>query len=520
MLMVADHAADEPDALANTGDETLSEPRMAVEPVPEGIVFAAAFSPDGKQIALACEEKVVRIYDWPSGKQRAVLADHKERVWTAAFSPDGKMLASCTGEYSRHEDPAELKIWDLTTGKVKATLEGHKGLIFHVVFSPDGKTLLSAGWDGTVRLWNVATGKELATLTDHTGPVRSIVFAPGGKTFATASFDGTVRLWDAATAKSLKTINAHEKGVQCVLFAPDGKHLATADRAAGGGTGEIKLWDLASGREVAKFTALKGSILSIDFSPDGAMLAVGGGKWEEFGEVKLLELASGQIRATLGGHKEWVECVRFTPDGRTLVSAGGYTRGKPGEVRAWAIADLRQGKKKARLSNQQLQKLWDALADKDAAHAYQAVLDLSAAPADSVAFLKEKLRPAVAVDPKRIAGLIAKLDDDDFDVREEATRELEKIADLARPSLNKAHEETRSVEVKRRTDTLLQGAYFSLASSEVLRAVRAVEVLEASATPEARQLLETLAKGAPAARLTEQAQSALERIKQRTGQRP
>ena len=47
---------------------------------------------------------------------------------------------------------------------------------------------------------------------------------------------------------------------------------------------------------------------------------------------------------------------------------------------------------------------------------------------------------------------------------------------------------------------------------EVLRSLRALEVLEHAGTTEAQQLLETLAKGADGAQLTREAQAALQRL--------
>jgi len=489
------------------------------DPPPKGIIFSVAFSKDGKQIALAREDKSVSVHDWPTGKKRVVLSGHTERVWTAAFSPDGKTLASCTGEYSRPTEPGEVKLWDLTTGKETASLNGHKGLVFGVIFSPDGKRLLSTSWDGTVKVWDVATGKEKATLTDHKGAVRAAVYTPDGKSFATASFDATVRFWDAATLKPQRTIEAmHPQGVQCIAFWPDGKVMATSERPTGRPPpGEIKLWDVESGKELLKITGQAGHVLSLDFSADGATLATGGGVQAQYGEVRLFEACSGQQRASLEGHKEWVECVRFAPGGKALVSAGGFTRGAPGEVRVWKLDDLRKPKKAYTL--REAEALWDGLADKDAQKAYQAVLSLVAQPDVAVPLLKAKLRSAVAPEAKKLQQWIADLDSEKFKVREQAVQELEKLGDAAEPALREALRKSKSADLKLRISVLLRRLSFPLSGPESLRTVRAVEVLEQAGTSEARKLLEALAKGVPEARLTVLANASLQRLAARDSNR-
>jgi len=63
-----------------------------------------------------------------------------------AFSPDGRLLASAS------EDKT-VRLWDPVTGQHQRTLTGHAGPVRSVAFSPDGRLLASAGDDGTVRLW-------------------------------------------------------------------------------------------------------------------------------------------------------------------------------------------------------------------------------------------------------------------------------------------------------------------------------------------------------------------------------
>jgi hypothetical protein len=111
--------------------------------------------------------------------------------------------------------------------------------------------------------------------------------------------------------------------------------------------------------------------------------------------------------------------------------------------------------------------------------------------------------------------LLAQLDSDQFEERETAADALEELGDLAGPTLGAVLAGRPSAEVRRRVDSLL-GKLDALPSGpRRLREIRAVEVLERAGTPEARRLLERFAAGAPAARLTREANAALERLRDR-----
>jgi hypothetical protein len=126
----------------------------------------------------------------------------------------------------------------------------------------------------------------------------------------------------------------------------------------------------------------------------------------------------------------------------------------------------------------------------------------------------------VAPDAARLARLIAALDDNDFAAREKATAELGELGDLAEGALRRLVEGGPSAEARQRAEGLLETLSKSAPSGEWLRALRALEVLEGVGTPQARQVLQTLAGGLPEARLTREAKASLERLERRPTRAP
>jgi len=163
----------------------------------------------------------------------------------------------------------------------------------------------------------------------------------------------------------------------------------------------------------------------------------------------------------------------------------------------------------------QLEKLWDELASDDAAKAFKAMGQMAGVPAETTALLKSKLKQVEPADPKMLQKLLEDLNSDQYNIRQKASVQLEKMADLAGNALREKLESKPSLEMRKRIEALIDKLDGPVTLPELLRSLRAVELLELIGTPEARQVLEPLAKGAAGHRFTEAAQGAVTRLDKR-----
>ncbi len=293
----------------------LTVPQIKPRVPPRAAIHAAAYSPDGKLIALARYREVHLLSAETRGLVRK-LEGHAGNVTAVRFSADGSQLVAGAGEPGLF---GEAKLWSVAQGTLVRTFEGHKDSLYAVALSPDGTTLATAGYDYEIRLWNPQTGEVLGTLAGHNGAVYELAFGRDGRILASASGDRTVKLWDVAARARLETFSQPLEDQFTVAVSPDGKQVA-----AGGADNRIRVWQLSESAEEgtnpirqARF-AHEGAIIRLAYAPDGRTLASAA----DDRSVKLWEPDSLVERHLLDWPGDWPTALAFSPDSKTLVVGG------------------------------------------------------------------------------------------------------------------------------------------------------------------------------------------------------
>jgi len=200
-----------------------------------------------------------------NGEKILTITGHADCIYAVAFSPDGKTLA--TASYDKL-----IKLWDVATGKELRTLKDHIDAIYALAYTPDGKRLLTGSADRSVKVWDAATGERLYTLSEPTDGINTLALDPTGRRVAAAGLDKTIRIWTLGEKSGTleQTQIAHEDQILRLAWSPSGETLVSA-----GADKVIKFLRLPNLEEIRVIEKQSDWINGLAFSSDGKSLAVG-----------------------------------------------------------------------------------------------------------------------------------------------------------------------------------------------------------------------------------------------------
>jgi WD40 repeat protein len=456
------------------GDSAYRLWKFATNKVVEGgeadlVVSRAAVSRDGRFLVAArfgaTAAHTVDLTQRQSVAKWPLPAD----FFLAALSADGRLAAVTKSS----NDAIQLIIYDTKTGEKKHEIDlkeqFHSPFVHSpiVLFSADNHRIFVGGDSGIV-VHDLALGRPVVTIDGE--PPSKIAVTTDGKRLISLGTD--LQIWEVST------------GRQCRLIPWKVPHWSVYTKP-------------------------------MDLAANNRWLAVAKGLRDD-GSASILDIYTGRELHTFKGHLGSVNQIAFSHNVRFLATAGDDTTTVVWDLAAMAHQPDPSVKP---LTEDQLSKNWTLLSGQDAAGALEALARLINDPARSVPFTKKQLANAQPFADEMIEKLIANLDADEYNLREEASKNLAKLGWTAEPAMKKAYAKTSSAEVKARLERLLTTLPKEKLDPTTVFAARVTELLERVGTPEAQELLTELAKGSPSAHLTQEAGDSVKRLEKKSANR-
>ena len=304
-------------------------------------VRRAVFSPDGRLLVSAGEDRQVIVWDFARRERLKTFTDHTDTINAVAFSPNGKWFATASEDQT-------IIVWDAVRLEKAEVLRDHRSPVRSLTFSPDGHLMVSSSSDGevtghtlvwntdswtptrrlafgyyygnhvfldsqrlldvTFRSWDLTTGRQMTAGPDGWG-TGWLAASPDAKHLVNVDSNGNVQFLNRASPEPLVNQHSHHDHGRSAAFSPDGRWVATAAE-------RIVLWDAHTFQKVVPLE-YESIVWSVDFSSDSRWLVSAHGD----GAVLIWDVQERELVANLREHSGGVRAVAFSPDGRRIATA-------------------------------------------------------------------------------------------------------------------------------------------------------------------------------------------------------
>ena len=281
------------------------KPEIFVQMGHSAIIRSLSYSPDGRYLVSASEDKTVKVWEVATGREIQSFLQNYATI-TAVITPDNRQILSADNKgMIRLQDIATRQlIWE-----VKHPVAGSK-----IQFSPDGKKALSADGSGLV-YWNIGAKEQIFRKgTIAMDIMTTAVLSNDGRFIVASTYDmrnpakRSIEIYDVERKSTVRTIPAGDDRISALCFSPDGRYILSGSSTPDGKTGVMKVWNAGTGAMVKAFP-IERNVWSVAFSPDGKYAAAGC-----IGQVSFFDAVAWEQKSVFRGYSPAI----FSPDSRVL----------------------------------------------------------------------------------------------------------------------------------------------------------------------------------------------------------
>jgi WD40 repeat protein len=280
------------------------------------VITALAISPDGRWLAAAGDDHVVRILSAESGVTKHTLVGHLDWVKSLVFSADGKKLFSCGND-------GHLWSWNFEDRWSGTKLLDVDFALFAIALHPDGDQIAACGFSEKVIVYSISKATNNLELSCSENDLLCIQYSPDGTQLAVGGRDGNLRIWDSVKGELAVDEKMHHGRLESLIFRSDGETINSVSRDR-----TLSRYDVLIDEQVDQFSLSCGKMTALT-QLDSLLTAIATADnsirlfcWIEQGEIRKLT-----------GHQGSVSVLRMNQD--TLYSGSFDTT-----IRAWDIEEI------------------------------------------------------------------------------------------------------------------------------------------------------------------------------------